>query len=49
MLGAAAHSQGYERTVASSEAHLKATTIHLMLNRLAPAQKRTCNSKTNAA
>ncbi len=43
------HSKDYERTVASSEAHLKVTAIHLMLRSLAPTTKPTFHYKTAAA
>ena len=43
------HSKDYERTTASSEAHIKATAIHLMLKRLAPQSKPTFNYKQAAA
>lgn len=43
------HSKDYERTVASSEAHIKVTAIHLMLRKLAPATKPNFNYRTAAA
>jgi putative transposase len=43
------HSKDYERTVASSEAHIKVTAIHLMLRTLAPTTKPPFNYKTAAA